>query len=515
MLLVLVLLFFFTLSFAGEKTPLNNGAGYDGAFYYQVAQNFSADFWTSGYDRFRIFRIFPFFLINLFFSLFNIEPSHANLMHSMYVLHFSNLAIQLFFFFKLIKLCAWKQTTSALIFGCFFFNHFVLKNCGYEMFQTDAFANTIFLVSYYYLLRQKFLQAIAISFSGILTWPTVTYIIWLLYIFKDPFSKNARYLKFHTGNILAIALPLLSIGAVLTLYLLHKQPLLESMLFIPSSKPLLFVSAITWSTFLYIVFRNSDCHIYAPLTYAREFIHQSPWKKMAMILIPFIAIYLYLHAHANDTFFFSEVAFILQAFLRPLKYPFITPVAHICYFGILPLLAIFLFRDFSKNIFNRSPGYALAFIVFMFFAIDSEARHIIPFLPLILVPLGDTIEKANLSAKTVATLLSLQIVLSHFYIPLNVDGFARSLVINDYYGISQRYFMNFGPWMSFSSLAIWTGISIVTGFLVYQIVQKRKFYPFTPHFTPSNVKPPLSSPQNFLFLRATFNNINSISGIKI
>jgi len=514
-LLVLVLLFFFTLSFAGEKTPLNNGAGYDGAFYYQVAQNFSADFWTSGYDRFRIFRIFPFFLINLFFSLFNIEPSHANLMHSMYVLHFSNLAIQLFFFFKLIKLCAWKQTTSALIFGCFFFNHFVLKNCGYEMFQTDAFANTIFLVSYYYLLRQKFLQAIAISFSGILTWPTVTYIIWLLYIFKDPFSKNARYLKFHTGNILAIALPLLSIGAVLTLYLLHKQPLLESMLFIPSSKPLLFVSAITWSTFLYIVFRNSDCHIYAPLTYAREFIHQSPWKKMAMILIPFIAIYLYLHAHANDTFFFSEVAFILQAFLRPLKYPFITPVAHICYFGILPLLAIFLFRDFSKNIFNRSPGYALAFIVFMFFAIDSEARHIIPFLPLILVPLGDTIEKANLSAKTVATLLSLQIVLSHFYIPLNVDGFARSLVINDYYGISQRYFMNFGPWMSFSSLAIWTGISIVTGFLVYQIVQKRKFYPFTPHFTPSNVKPPLSSPQNFLFLRATFNNINSISGIKI
>ena len=52
--LVFVLLFLFTLSFAGEKTPLNNGIGYDGTFYYQVAQNFTTDFWTTGYDQFRI-----------------------------------------------------------------------------------------------------------------------------------------------------------------------------------------------------------------------------------------------------------------------------------------------------------------------------------------------------------------------------------------------------------------------------------------------------------------------------
>ncbi|WP_405329794.1 hypothetical protein [Fibrobacter sp.] len=475
MLLVLVLLILFTLSITGEKTPLNNGIGYDGTFYYQVAQNFTTDFWTTGYDRFRIFRIFPFFLINLFFSFFDIEPTLANLMHSMYVLHFCNLAILLFFFFKLIKQCAWKPTTSALIFGCFFFNHFVLKNCGYEIFLTDAFANTIFLASYYYLLRQKYLQAIAISFLGILTWPTVAYIIWLLYIFKDPFPKNAPYLKLHTGKLLSITLPLLSVGAVATLYLLHKQQLLESMLFIQISKPLLFTSAIAWSAFLYIVLRNCDGHIYTPSTYAREFIRQSPWKKLALIAIPFIAINLYLRAHANDDFYFSEVAFILQVFLRPLKYPFITPVAHICYFGILPLLVIFLFRDFSKNIFNRSPGYALAFLAFILFAIDSEARHVIPLLPLILVPLGDTLDKTDLSAKTVAILLALQIALSHFYIPLNIEGFAYSLVINDYYGISQRYFMNQGPWVSFHSLALWTGISLVTGFLIYQIVQKRKF----------------------------------------
>ena len=92
---MVVLLFLFALSFVGESIPLNDGAGYDGAFYYNVAQNFSTDFFSAGYDRFRIFRIFPFFLINLFFSLLNIETSHANLMASMFVLHFLNLVVSL------------------------------------------------------------------------------------------------------------------------------------------------------------------------------------------------------------------------------------------------------------------------------------------------------------------------------------------------------------------------------------------------------------------------------------
>ena len=473
-LLVVVLFFLFTLSFVGEKIPLNDGAGYDGAFYYNVAQNFSTDFFSAGYDRFRIFRIFPFFLINLFFLLFNIEATHANLMTSMYVFHFLNLAVQLIFFFKLVQLSAWKKTTTALIFGCFFFNYFVLKNCGYEIFQTDAFANTIFLVSFYFLQRQKFLQAISISFLGILTWPTVTYTIWLLYFFKDPFPQEAPRLKFHTGKTLSVAIPLLSAGAVALLYILHKLPLLESMLFIPSSVPLLFTSVVAWGVFLSIIFSHCDYRFHSPLTYIREFVRQSPWKKLAFVAIPFVAVNLYLRAHTNDEFYFSEVAFILQMFLRPLKYPLITPVAHVCYFGILPLLVVLFFRDFSKEIFNRSPGYALAFLAFLFFAIDSEARHVIPLLPLILVPLGCVLDKAKLSAKAVVALLATQILLSHFFVPINVAGIGDSFENNDYYGLAQLYYMNFGPWMSFEFYIVWALIVIIAAALVRFIIKKRK-----------------------------------------
>lgn len=472
--LVLTLFILFTLSFISERTPLNAGAGYDGAFYYSVAQNFSTDFWTTGYDSFRIFRIFPFFLINLVFSLLGIEATHANLMHSMYVLHFANLAIQIVFFAKLMQLNAWKKATKAIIFACFFFNYFVLKNCGYEPFQTDAFANTIFLVSYYYLLREKFGRAISISFLGLLTWPTITYTIWLLYIFKDPFPQEALRFRIHTGKAIAIAFPLMSIGAVATLYLLHKQPLLESMLFMQASFPLLITGAIAWGAFLYFALRNCDYQFHTPLAYLREFIRQSLWKRVFIVALPFAAITLFLKAHTNDEFYFNEVAFILQTLLRPLKFPLVTPAAHICYFGILPLLALIYFCDLARDVFNRSAGYALAFLAFLFFATDSEARHVIPLLPMILVPLGSVLDKANLGAKAVAVLITLQIILSHFYIPINVEGTAEALATNDYYGVAQRYFMNFGPWMSPQFYLMWLSIAVISGILVYLLVRNRK-----------------------------------------
>lgn len=454
----------------GEKIPLNNGAGFDGQFYYNVAENFSTDFFGSGYDRFRIFRIFPFFIINLFFTLFSIETSHANLMCSMFILHYINIAIQLIFFFKLAQLNAWKKATTAIIFACFFFNYFTLKNCGYEIFQTDAFAITIFLVSYYYLLREKFLRSLSISFLGILTWPTITYTIWLLYFFKNPFPQNAPRLKFHTGKTLAVTFPLLSAGAVATLYILHKQPLLESMLFTQASPPLLLASTIAWGAFLYILFWHCDYRFYSPLQYLREF----PWKKLAFVAIPFIATNIFLRANANDEFYFSEVAFILQIFLRPLKYPLITPVGHICYFGILPLLVFFLFRDFSKDIFNRNAGYALAFLAFIFFATDSEARHVIPLLPMILVPLASVLDKMKWNAKSAAALIALQIALSHFYLPINAEGLAAALENNDFATVAQRYLMSFGPWMTFRSYIIWAIVSIFAAILVREIIKKSK-----------------------------------------
>ena len=68
-LLSAILLILFALSVFGETIPVNGGAGYDGEFYREVFRGFSTDFFSTGYDAFRIQRIFPFCLMNAVYSL--------------------------------------------------------------------------------------------------------------------------------------------------------------------------------------------------------------------------------------------------------------------------------------------------------------------------------------------------------------------------------------------------------------------------------------------------------------
>ena len=62
--LSLVALAIFAFSFFFETIPYHDGAGFDGTFYQEVFRSFSTDFFSAGYDSFRIQRIFPFCLLH-------------------------------------------------------------------------------------------------------------------------------------------------------------------------------------------------------------------------------------------------------------------------------------------------------------------------------------------------------------------------------------------------------------------------------------------------------------------
>ena len=111
-----------------------------------MAQNFSADFWNSGYDAFRIQRLFPFLGVNYVFQILGVSATDENLMSAMLGLHIFNLLLQIALFFAISKILRWKPATEMVLFAAFFLNFFTLKNCGYEPFQTDAFAITLSLL---------------------------------------------------------------------------------------------------------------------------------------------------------------------------------------------------------------------------------------------------------------------------------------------------------------------------------------------------------------------------------
>lgn len=456
-----------------EQIPVNDGAGFDGVFYREVFRNFSTEFFTVGYDSFRIQRIFPFCLMNLVYKLAGVPLTNAHMMAGMIILHFLNLAIQILFFFKLAKLQEWNPVTKAILFSLFFFNFSVLKDYSFEAFQTDAFAVTIALVSYYALLTGKNATAFAISLLGLVTWPTVTYVMVPLILFQHkgnvasaPGPFRARFF-----GLLPFAYVIPALALVAFSFILHKEASLNGLLLTSPRLSLIIFSLVAivgcgWSV---ATLQKLPPFPYAPTDFFKSF-RLRPAIGIALCIVAISAV---LRTLANEEFFFDGKLFLFQVIARPLKYPLITLAGHIVYWGLLPVLILIFARDFVKEFMGRSPGHALVLLFFIFLALDSEGRHIAPFLPLLLVPLGFSLDKANLAPKAAIFTVISQLILSHFYMPVNVEGFAENLEQGEFFTpVAQRFFMNYGPWMTSTSYFYWIAIAFVA-IIVTNVVFRR------------------------------------------
>lgn len=479
-LLTIALLALVALSVFGETIPVNDGAGFDGEFYREVFRDFSSTFFSTGYDAFRIQRIFPFCLMNIVYGFAGIPLTNAHMINGMYVLLFLNIGLQLFIFFKYARFLKWKPVTTVILFALFFFNFPTLKLAGYNPFQTDTFAVTIALVSYYLLLRNRIAASYAVSLLGLVTWPVVTIINAVLILFKTtkdeanaaPTENNSKFGAYLYRSI-PIAYTLGAGAIVLACFVLHKQCVLEGLLQTQPSPWLIAFSLVAMAALLWFLFGH---HKTAPFPYTpRQFVSAFSLRSAIALAIPFIVVKAALSLYTNDDFFFDSKQFFLQIILRPLKFPGITVAGHVAYWGALPLMVLLFFRDFAKKFCEATPGHALAFLALAFFALDSEARHIAPFLPLMLVPLAKILDKCIFPPKFAIFVVILQLTLSHFYIPLNVEGFAQALESGNFYTEpAQRYFMNFGPWMNGDNFLNWLAAALAAGLGINEVFKHAK-----------------------------------------
>jgi len=469
-LLVILLIFLFSYSLFGEKISYNDGAGFDGEFYRNVAQNFSSDILNNGYDSFRIQRIFPFFLLHIFYSIFSIPATHQNLLYGMGCLQCINLFSLIFFFFKLAKLLKWSENVTALLFACLFFNYYFLKNCGYELFQTDSFAINLSLISYYFLLRKQVAASYISALIGFFTWPTITTISCILILFNKPVLYDFQKASFPFKTIL----PLLYFAGFcfiyFALYLCKRQAIFSSILMFPAPFYYLIITASITALFLFFFLRKISLSF---IPSYRDFFSCLKPKKFLLILASLSILKYACHILSNQEFYYSRTLFALQIYLRPLKYPLVFLVNHITYWGIFFILILYFFPDFSSAFMSKSPGHVIVLFIFLFFALDSESRHISAFVPLLLPSLANTLSHIRLSKKSLCALITLQLALSHFYYPINVSGIEKAFENGDFFTFpAQRYFMNFGPWMNTESYLFWLATSILAAFFTIAILKR-------------------------------------------
>lgn len=468
--LSLTVLIIFSFSFFFETIPYHDGAGFDGTFYQEVFRSFSTDFFSTGYDSFRIQRIFPFCLLHYVYKAFSIPLDNIHMTMGVMLAQLINLLLQLFLFFRLAKLQQWKTATTTILFALFFYNFGTLKNCGYDPYQTDSFAVTIALGAYYLLLQKKWVASNAVSLLGLITWPIIPAINALLTLFHQqpaaPSTPNKLGSFIYRYSPLAYLLAVA--GIVVALTVANKAHVFEILLMAEPTPWCVTLSLAVMFILLKVLFSKAS-----PFPWSiKQLLSAFSFKRAILLAIPIVAIKVVLWFHTNNEFFFDGKLFLLQTLIRPLKYPAITLAGHTAYWGILPLLILVFFRNFSQKFTSASPGHALAFLALALFALDSEARHIATFIPLILVALGDVLDEMHLGARKVATLVALQLFLSHFYIPINGEGMSLALENEDFSTFpAQMLLMNFGAWMTPETYIFWIIAALGTLFALLKLLK--------------------------------------------
>lgn len=485
-LLTLGLFALVAISVLGETIPVNDGAGFDGEFYREVFRNFFGTFFSTGYDSFRIQRIFPFCLMNVVYTVAGIPRDNPHMITGMYVLLFVNLALQVYLFFRFALFLKWKSVTTVILFALFFLNFATLKGYGYEPFQTDPYAITIALATYYLFAKRKKRAAFAVSLLGLITWPTITYVMALLLLFPHRLGGSSSGTP-HAGKfanildkpfpkifqVLPIAYGLVAGALVLLFYAFHKQANLEGLLL---TAPCPRNIAISLGLFTLISFLFAVCLKIPTIPYSiHSYIRSFDVKAFAGTALCIVAVSLLLRMFTNDEFFFDSKLFLLQIIARPLKYPLISFAGHVVYWGTLVPVILVLAKGFTRNFAEKSPGHALVLLAFLFFALDSEARHIATFVPLLLPALGKALDDANLTVKPAVYIVILQLLLAHFYITINVPGLAESLESAKFTTrAAQRYLMNYGPWMTHRNYMDWLAIAFCTFASINEVFKRNK-----------------------------------------
>jgi hypothetical protein len=439
--LILVFLAIVIFQMIGEKVPYNDGAGWDGLSYREVAFNFLDQTREGGYNHYMVQRLLPFAFLNITFEFFNIPLQNDTLIKGILGLNFLVLLIGLWWYFDLVKFLGYTQQFQILGFILLFVNFPVLKVTWYEPFVTDLFAFVIGIGQLNFFIKKRKLALFILTIISGFVWPT-SVIIGLIQF------KNWMW------GILILGVGLLVFGFYQYSTRTGK----------PSTE--LFrhiVSLCAIYLFFYGILKNINLDWKRNLAFL---IHKKNWLRLGLFTITLAGFYFTIQFLSNAEPSFGLKPFLAFLIIRPIQLPFNFLVNHFLYFGMLIPLAIFYF----KEVFNASSAFGLGFVMVLFVIIllglNSESRMIINILPLLILPVLQVLKRLTLGPIVIIGLGIINLFLSKFWYTINVPGILEAFATYNtevYMQFpAQRYFQHFGPWQNTEMFMLY-GIGLVLG----------------------------------------------------
>jgi hypothetical protein len=455
-LVIALLLGIVLFQIPGEKVPVNEGTYGHGIFFRQVAIEFVDVIDKDSYNIWQLQHIMPFALVHVVYVLFGLELEPTPLMSGMLILNLVFLGLGVYWFFRIMKKLHFEGPMEALAFVLLFFNFFVLKEIWYHPFGTEMAALMICLGQVNYFIRYEKNKLFLVSFVGAFVSPFLLPIGLLLMILPGdklvihPAEKPKSLVPFLVLSLFGLGM--LTLGFLSNRFSVN---LGESFSFL--------ISLIAMGAFIYWVTLKSPIH-WTPSWKLIE-------KKLNMdrILIFFggllvVSFLLWLLSGSNSNVSLRQLGGNFVGSI--LRFPFDFLTGHLMFFGMIIPFALLMMQRLLKETALLGIGFTLAMCLLMVFAMHPNSSTLVPFIPFLFLGLMKALRRYRILWKDVLKIGLLNLLLSMFWVRLNVPGMEEAFQAGNTSGFpAQRYWMHFGQaqdiWVMVGSLLLLIGMLLL------------------------------------------------------
>jgi hypothetical protein len=480
--LLLILVTLLTYAFFSEKIFSHDGMGYDGAFYGNFTIYLKENIKDHTINKYYFQRLLLPFIIHHLFSLLHISLSIANVILAYSIANISFIFAGVYFFFRTSSLIKLSKSIEVIGFAALFFCFPILKLGLYYPILMDIPAFTLSIMMVYVYLKRKMALFFLLIFLGSFVYPNFI-VLSVLYFFnfrKDNEvvgqEQNKLISFFNKVNflhlIICFALPAILLYAYFTLFWQSSFENIKTQ-FVVNTAQMSYVCFMFLLAFFYVAWLN----YFSRKNFTLQLFFKSV-NSMAIILagIVFMLIQVIINTYASkDTVPLTFMKYIFTIIYQAISNPINFIVAHVFYFGLTPLLSLFIMKDIKREIVNFGFGMILFFNVAIFFSIGSESRQLInyyPFLVFLLIYALNKYWEVSMSFSLIVSAISL--TLSHFWYTIN-KGIIPDPKIEPNSILAfplQRYFMFQGPWVNDTMYKIHLVVVCLLVVLFWVLVKK-------------------------------------------
>ncbi len=461
-------------SLLGERIPLNRGFGFEAFTVYKpITEHLPEYVARQEIDSYTIQRVLPFVAAHYTLRVLGLPLKGRYIIGFFQVYDLVALALAVWLWLRLARDHNVSASGQWLGFLGLFVNFAVMKLTFYYPVNIDTTALLLGLATLHAYQRDSLPGLLVVCLAGLFVWPTTILIGSLLLLFPPHFRWPERPSPTPRLNSALLLLVTLSVVVVFaySLYEVRAPP--------PSGgaetvQALLPLSLATVAVYLYYGLRSLLGPVALLGREAREAVKGllSPARLMALALLwtTYLLATRVLAAPGPPRLTASDyvVKYVsIGAAARPAQFL----VAHVAYYGPLLLLLVMRWPAVARRLRRLGAGLSAAAALALLLGVNSESRQLVNFLPLLILPTVLVTDELLRNRALLPTMAAFAVILSKSWFPVNyaVAGLGKA-------GASfptgagsfldfpaQAYFMNFGPWMSNSLLALHAAVVVAMG----------------------------------------------------